>query len=142
MPYNYQNSYQSYYPQYVQPQIQTQQNQQNQTVQNGGLVTVRSEDEAKGYPVALGTSVTFIDENNPMVYTKTMGFSQLDRPIFKKYRLVEEPENNLNSQPTKTSSEKEKGEIEAIWSEIEHIKKDIKGLSHRRKEVKTNEQHT
>lgn len=61
-------------------------------IQSGGLVTVRSENEARNYMVSLGTSVTFLDENEPYIYTKTMGFSQFDRPTFKKYKLVEENE--------------------------------------------------
>ena len=88
-----------YYPQYYQqPNYQIPQNiqpsapqqiQQPQ-IQNGGFVSVRSESEARNYPVAIGNSVTFKDETEPYVYTKTMGFSQLDRPIFEKYKLVKE----------------------------------------------------
>ena len=42
------------------------------------------------YPVAPGSSVTFINENAPYCYTKTVDMSQLDRPKFEKYRLVKE----------------------------------------------------
>lgn len=61
-----------------------------QAIQNGGLVSVMSEQEARSYPVAPGNSVTMKDENQPYIYEKTMSFSQLDTPVFKKYRLVEE----------------------------------------------------
>lgn len=74
------------------PQQMQQQNAPQ--IQNGGFVSVRNEDEARGYPVAIGNSVTFKDETAPYVYTKTMGFSQLDRPIFEKYRLVKEEPND------------------------------------------------
>ena len=84
--YNYQ---QQAYPQ-AQMQM-TAQNQQTQPqIQNGGFIQVHDENEARNYPIAPGNSVTFKDENAPYVYTKTMGFSQLDRPIFEKYRLVKE----------------------------------------------------
>lgn len=59
-------------------------------MQNGGFIRVQSENEARMYPIQPGTSATFIDENAPYCYTKTLDFSQLDRPIFKRFRLVEE----------------------------------------------------
>lgn len=76
------------YQQQAYPQAQNQQTQPQ--IQNGGFIQVHNEDEARNYPIAPGNSVTFKDENAPYVYTKTMGFSQLDRPIFEKYRLVKE----------------------------------------------------
>jgi hypothetical protein len=76
----------------VSPQPQPQQMQYNNQmpIQSGGIVSVRSEAEARNYIVTLGTSVTFLDETAPYIYTKTMGFSQLDGPTFKKYKVVEE----------------------------------------------------
>lgn len=92
--------YQQYYPQPTQQAVAQQQAmqpvQQNvqPQIQNGGFISVRSEAEAKNYPVAPGGSVTFIDENAPYCYTKSVGFSQLDRPTFKRFRLVEESDSN------------------------------------------------
>ena len=63
-----------------------------------GFIPVQSENEARMYPIAPGTSATFIDENAPFCYTKTVGASQLDRPIFKKFRLVEEIDTAQNTQ--------------------------------------------
>lgn len=118
----YQQPY--YYPQYPQ-----QQNMQMQ-IQNSGFVSVRSEMEARNYPVAYGNSVTFKDENAPYVYTKTMGFSQLETPRFEKYKLVkEEPQNDQNCTLSNSvddlHSYAEKSDLEAIWSEIEAIKKTL-----------------
>lgn len=87
-----------YYPPYpayqpMNPQVAQQNMQQpapQQTVQSGSLISVRSEEEARMYPIAPGNSVTFKDENGPYIYTKTMGFSQLDRPVFDKYKLLKE----------------------------------------------------
>lgn len=137
---NYYTPY--YYPQQQQmmpvQQMQPQQQQQVQTqqqvpqIQNGGFVSVRNENEARGYPVAPGNSITFKDETAPYVYTKTMGFSQLDRPIFEKYKLVKEdvsePSNStqggdLALQPINNSIERLKSKIEALEEEIEGIKK-------------------
>lgn len=95
-PYTYQPYL--YYPQTYQPYQQTQQTQQTQQIQNGGFVPVRNIEEARNYHVALGTSVTFIDENAPYLYIKTRGFSQLDQPVFEKLRLVKEEDTPQNSQ--------------------------------------------
>lgn len=81
----YQPSYNSYYQnqQQMQPQAQ-------QSIQGGSLVSVHDENEARMYPVGPGYSITFKDENQPYIYTKTMGFNPLDRPVFEKYKLVKE----------------------------------------------------
>ena len=63
---------------------------QNMPTQQSPFISVRNEMEARNYPVAYGNSVTFKDENAPFVYSKTMGFSQLDEPVFEKYRLIKE----------------------------------------------------
>lgn len=84
------NYYPQNYSQYNYYQNQQLQSQPQQTVQSGNLISVRNEDEARMYPIAPGNSVTFKDENTPYIYTKTMGFSQLDRPVFEKYKLIKE----------------------------------------------------
>ena len=124
-----------YYPQYFQPNYQQnpQNYAQNQQIQNGGFIPVPSEEVARNYPVAPGNSVTFKNENAPYVYTKTMGFSQLDRPIFEKYKLVREedapneqnlPQNASNISEMKNDAMEEvKGQIKAINDDIEDIKK-------------------
>lgn len=88
----YFNGYQQQIPNMQQMNQQQVQNQPTQQIQNGGFIPVPSEDYARNYPVAPGNSVTFKDEKMPYVYTKTMGFSQLDRPVFEKFRLVKEEE--------------------------------------------------
>ena len=103
MPYNpYAPMFQQY-QQMMQPQISN----------AGNFVSVPNEMTARNYPIAPGNSVTFIDENSPYCYTKTMGLNQLDRPIFKKYKLVEEqettpaaPQSNGNTQSNETTPDK------------------------------------
>jgi len=87
--------------------------------QNNGFVMVHNEDEARNYPVAYGNSVTFKDENSPYIYTKTC-VSQLQPPVFEKYRLVKEdikpasdPVNILDNL---------KQEIVELWAEINSLK--------------------
>lgn len=131
MPYPY---YQPYYSQQY-PQMQqqyqpmAQQSAQAQTpqIQNGGFISVRSEDEARNYPVAPGTSVTFIDEMRQKVYAKTMGFSQLDRPIFVSYKLVKEEA----PQEAQIATEKPQADNSAKYvlaSEFEAMKEQIDGI--------------
>ena len=146
---NYFNPYQyPYYPG-TQPQTspQTQQTVQQQ-IQNGGFVSVRSELEARNYPIAPGNSITFKDETAPYVYTKTMGFSQLDRPIFEKFKLVKEDATEtpnltqnevFDPKPMTDSINQIKGEIESIWAEIEGIKNSKKPAPSSKKKEVTND---
>lgn len=131
-------AYNNYFPQY-QPQMMgygqypTMNYQQQQaTIQNSGFVSVPSEVVARNYPVAPGNSVTFIDENAPYCYTKTMGFSQLDRPKFEKFKLVKEEEP---LQPPEVDEVKQeyalKSELNDLSAEIEIIKKTIEKFSAR-----------
>ena len=165
MAYNYYpNYYQPMYPQIQptyqqQPQMQAPQTQpvQQPQIQNGGFISVRSEQEARSYPIAPGNSVTFKDENMPYVYVKTMGFSQLDRPVFEKYRLVKEeeyqPQQVAQSAPTSAEKTEQannidyalKSDLRALWGEIEALKKQMPKSQEEIKnkiektEVKTNE---
>jgi len=118
-PYLMQNQ-QQYAPQMVQQQTQS------------PFITVRSEAEARNYPVAYGNSVTFKDETSPYVYCKTM-FSQFDKPSFEKYRLVKEdtPEEPEKKECGCDSLKKQMLEIQldisSIWKEIDLIKDRKKG---------------
>lgn len=121
----YQGGYYQPQPQqYYQPQPQTQ-----AQIVNGGFISVPSETAARNYPIAHGTSLTFKDENAPYVYTKTMGFSQMDVPVFEKYRLIRETDlsqkSSLASDATTNRGENPKDEIEALQTQIESIRKDV-----------------
>ena len=138
--YNYQ---QQAYPQ-AQMQM-TAQNQQTQPqIQNGGFIQVHNEDEARNYPIAPGNSVTFKDENAPYVYTKTMGFSQLDRPIFEKYRLVKEDDMPTQNPPVSAEIAQQtnnidyalKTDLTALQAEIDALKQRIEELTIKRSATK------
>ena len=96
--------------------------QQIQPQQTSGFVSVRSEAEARNYPVAYGNSVTFKDETAPYIYSKTMGFSQLDRPIFEKYKLVKEETNEAETILPSDSINGIRDEIKHLWDEINALK--------------------
>ena len=94
------------------------------------FVSVRSEAEARNYPVAYGNSVTFKDETAPYIYSKTMGYSQLDRPVFEKYKLIKEEAQEPNPEPkmseaSNSALDELKAEIGRIWSEIDVLKKEV-----------------
>lgn len=114
-PYQYQQNY------YQQPQQMVQQATQPQ-IQNGGFISVRSEMEARNYPVAPGTSITFKDETAPFIYTKTMGFSQLDRPIFDKYRLEKEVTDEQEQVQPNNAVTSLQEEIQKLWGEVNALK--------------------
>lgn len=84
--------------QQVQQQVTQTQPQQQPQMQEGFL-RIHSEEEARSYPVAPNTSITFFDENSQYIYTKTMSASQLDRPKFEKYRLVKEDDSTVTADP-------------------------------------------
>ena len=136
----YNNSYTMGYPQYYgqYPQQmqnqQTYQNIQQPQIQNGGFVLVRNEEEAKNYPVALGMSVTFITEDRKHVYSKTMGFSQLDQPIFDRYKLIkEEPQK---AEETHEHEEAKEMPSYALLSDYEALREHIERLEGEIEELK------
>lgn len=152
----YNNFYPPIYQQYPQfqqqnvPQMQPnmfQQPQQNvapQTPQSqvqpisSGLVSIPSEADARNYPVGYGQSVSFRDENAPYLYTKTMGFSQLEPPKFEKYKLIKEsadsPEKPHEDEASrKLPSYAEKSDIEDVRAEIKALEEKISKLSEKKK---------
>jgi hypothetical protein len=105
----------------------------------GGFIPVQNENEARMYRLAPGTSATFIDENAPYCYTKTEGVSQLDRPIFKRFRLVEEVDTVKNA-PERAQSATEnngidlseyalKADMDALANRITMIQTQIEKLN-------------
>ena len=122
--------YQTYQPTFSQPQTQQ--------VQNGGFVTVKSIEEARNYPVAPCTTVIFIDENAPYIYTKTKR-SQLEQPIFEKMRLVKEEDSPVKPQNEQIKAENDNPidlSVYALKSELESLRGLYEGLSKEIKEIK------
>lgn len=122
----------NYFNPYYQP-VQMPMQQQMMPAQSSSFVSVRNEMEARNYPIAPGNSITFKDEMAPYVYTKTMGFSQLDRPVFEKYKLIKETVAESSDLPVEDGSDVQainpaldelRAEIGRIWSEIDVLKKD------------------
>ena len=159
-------SYAPYYPATYQPVMQPQVIQAPQTqapqtanpqpsgqIQNGGFITVHSESEARTYPVAPGTSVTFKHETAPYCYTKTMGFSQFEAPKFEKFRLVKEDDGATQISEAKDenahvyATEEDLGKmvnvvkglnelVGSLKTDVETLKSDMYGALGKRKPAK------
>jgi hypothetical protein len=106
-----------------QPMMQQPQVQQ---IQNGGVINVQSEKDARDYLVANGTSVTFINGNEKKVYVKTKGFSSLDVPTFETYSLVkdESASEAVNDVPFV-----QKSEFEALKKDFAMLRERIGDMS-------------
>ena len=112
--------YNPYYQQYQQPQ--------------SSFIHVQSEQQAREYNLSPGTSMMFIDDNRPYIYTKSAGMSQLEPAVFKVFQVSEiSPENARISTPAPDSidisPDSVKAEIEAIRAEIEDIRAKVKELT-------------
>lgn len=104
--------------------------QQNYQQQNTGFVPISSEEAARNCPIQRGSSVTFRDENLPYIYIKTLGFGQLDPPVFEKYRLVKETSQNAQIQTVEDKSDSlpiyvTKSEFEALREDVEKLRKEL-----------------
>lgn len=131
----------------VQPVAQMPQQMQQQPVQSpqpeirqNGFIRVKDESEVDAYPIAPGNSVTFIHETEPFVFVKTLGFSQFDRPIKEKYRLVREtPEsaNKADFDPVKESASTEveyakAADVAKLQRDVEALRVSVKTLNERK----------
>ena len=121
-------AYNPYYNQFMQyPQYQQPQQQQS------ALIHVQSEQQAREWSVSPGSSLMFIDDNAPYIYTKTAGNSQLEPCVFKIFQVSE-----IGGQNTPITAAEDKGisipdyvtrsEYEAIMAQIDDIREQIKEL--------------
>lgn len=104
-------------------------NMNAQTQSQNCFVGVSCENEARNYPVAYGNSVTFKNENEPYLYSKTV-LSQMEAPIFKKYRIVEELPQNApqNVQGVDLSTFVTKTEFGALQKELQALQEALGGV--------------
>ena len=107
---------------------------QYQPQQQASFIRVQNEMQAREWNVAPGNSMTFIDDNAPYCYTKSMGMSQFDSPVFKRFRLVEEEpaqsiQNNAgtasNDSQVNLSEYMTKAEFEPFKVLLERIEKEF-----------------
>ena len=133
-----------YYQSYLYPQTTTQTQlqmpqfqqdlQQKASQEHYGFISVNSEQQARNWPIAPGNSLTFKDESSPYIYTKTMGLSQFETPIFEKYRLTKEEDPQAEG---KTPLPEEfKNDIQTLKNEFNNIKDSYKSLRDELDEMK------
>lgn len=125
------NPYQMYAPQ---PQQQMQTNNQNNQIGNNGYVIVRSEEEARNYPLAPGFSMTFFNETQPYCYKKTMSYSPLDHPTFEVYKIVKEESKPEEQVVVEEKEPLWKADIIALQNEINVIREELQILKSKPKQ--------
>ena len=119
--------------------------QQMQPIQmpQNNIVNVPSEDMARNYPVAPGNTIIFKHDNAPYIYTKTIGYSQFDTPVFERYVLdVGTPKiEPVKDEPISLPLDDIKAEISEIRALYEELKDKIdKPKKTVKKEVTEDEQ--
>lgn len=135
------NPYAQMAMQQYQQNMQMPQPQPQPQTQSNAIIHVPSEEVARRWDVAPNSSVTFIDDSKPYCYTKSMGMSMLEAPVFKRFRLVEEAEaapvsedQNAVEQTVSTpqidlSAYMTKVEFESYRAIIEDMQKIVKELN-------------
>lgn len=98
-------------------------------IRQNGFIRVKDEAEVDAYPIAPGNSVTFIHETQPLVFVKTLGFSQFDHPVKDKYRLVKETPDEPNKADFGADKEDtSKGVEYAKAEELARLARDVEAL--------------
>lgn len=122
-----------------QQQLAQMQQAQMQSQQNNLFIHVPSEEAARSYSVAPGSSVTFINDYEPYCYTKSCGSTQFDKPVFKKFRLVEE--STASEQQKPQQSQVSSITVDSLSDEIKSLKSRIEALENRPNEPIMNPQN-
>lgn len=118
--------------QFAQPQLQFQQQFQQQPQQESrqdhyGFISVNNEQQARNWPIAPGNSLTFKDESSPYIYTKTMGLSQFETPIFEKYRLTKEEDPQVENQQQQNNYKEIIQNLEEELNNVQNAYKSLRG---------------
>lgn len=101
------------------------------------FINVPSEEVARRWDVAPNRTERFIDDNRGYFYSKSVGASILEPPVFKKYKIVEEA-GNFDAPQASTAAAAEvdlsdymtKSEFESyksIIDDMQEIVKELKG---------------
>ena len=84
------------YPMPFNPYLMNSMPQQPQQPAQQNIISMQSEDDAINYPVAPGNNIIIFIEGTRIVYEK-IGASQFDKPIIRRYELVEKPLETQNT---------------------------------------------
>ena len=121
-PATYQNQYPNITPQMPQNNYQTNYQALNSMI----LYKVPNENAARTAEVAPSNSVMFIHENEPYLYTKTAGRSQLEASVFKKYKIIE-----VTDEPSQDAQNGSQAAAETQGIDLSEyaLKSDLSGFS-------------
>lgn len=92
-----------------------------QPYQNGTFFHVKSMKEAQDFQLGLGQSAIFINDNEPEIYTKTMGMSPLDPFTFKIFDIAERTQGNQPAQQQTPSGYLTKDDLEPIKAQLSNL---------------------
>ena len=108
----YAQLYDWYQRQQPQPQIQQ------------SIMSAPTIEDALKYPVALGTSIMFKIENQPLIIEKSLGFSQLDSPVIKYFDINErKPEGQIEYAP--------KTDLDTVIATIGEMREELQAIEAR-----------
>lgn len=125
---------QGYNP-YVQAMMQQyQMPSYGQQAQTTTFYNVPSEDVARRWEVSPNSTARFIDDNKQYVYMKSVGMSILEPPVFERYKLVKDSEEQPPIEVEKASSVDmsqymTKSEFESYKTVIDDIQKFMKEMN-------------
>lgn len=125
---------QGYNNPYGQSIHQYQQSMPMQQPQTTTFYNVPSEEVARRWEVLPNSTVRFMDDNREYFYAKSVGMSILEPPVFKKFRIIEEvdeqPISQTQESQTDLSEYIKKSDFEpykAIIDDMQDIIKELKG---------------
>ena len=94
----------------------------------GGMVPVSSIEEVLKYPVQPGICVHFKDENADYIYTKTQGFSQMEKPIMEAYELTKVDFESLLPENKKLANYVTVEQMSELTSVISQLTQEVMSL--------------
>lgn len=134
----YQSQYYPQYSQQVQQPIATPMST-NQQPQNNGMIWVQGVGGAKSYLVGPNATVVLWDSEAPVIYLKSADASGMPTMKTLDYTIRENQQTNQTPPIVKEESFATKEDIDALRTEMDHMKDRLNSLSYRkdnRKEYK------
>lgn len=102
--------------------------------------------DARNYPVAPGNAITFFIEKQPYVCTKQLGKAALDQPVFRKWKLTEETDDDTAPDVTDeikndgyVCKEEHEKEISSLNNRIDKLEKMLSDMQTKIRPVKNDE---
>lgn len=117
--------------------------QNDRPITYGGMVPVASIEEVLKYPVQPGVCVHFKDMYNNYIYTKTQGFSQMERPVLEAYETTKVDFESLlpeNKKLANFATLEQMNELTGVISQLAQQVADLKNTNTNRPKQHHNDQ--